>query len=46
MNKANGILFIQYTETDGRYYFGGVWIGEFYVDAEGNRRDVESNVIL
>lgn len=35
-----------YTETEGRYYVDGIWVGNFYVDSNGEIRDTETNTII
>lgn len=37
---------IYYTQSTGRYYVNGEWIGEFAVDVLGNVRDMESGTVL
>ena len=33
---------IYYTETEGRYYVDGKWVGNFYTDSNGIIRDSET----
>jgi len=38
--------FILYTTKEGRYYVNGKWVGNYYLDKNGNKRDTKTNVIL
>ena len=40
------MTFIFYTETQGRYYVNGLWVGNFYIDGNGNKKDVQTRSLI
>jgi hypothetical protein len=40
------MTFIYYTANGGRYYVNGTWLGNFYVDGYGNKRDMQTQSLI
>jgi hypothetical protein len=46
MSKKGNVTFLAFTATEGRYYVDHKWVGNYYIDTNGNRRDTKNGRIL